>query len=70
MIEQHYASQAAELAEREPALAGRLERYRAEELGHHDRAIESGAREAPGYGLLTAVIRMGCHAAIKAAEKV
>ena len=40
------------------------------ELGHHDRAIEAGSREAPGYGLLTAVIRLGCRAAIRAAEKV
>ncbi len=70
VIEQHYAGQAAELLEHEPALAGRLEQYRADELGHHDRAVEAGAREAPGYGLLTAVIRFGCRAAIKAAEKL
>jgi ubiquinone biosynthesis monooxygenase Coq7 len=70
VIAEHYASQAAELGEHEPELAGRLEQYRQDELGHHDRAIEAGAREAPGYGLLTAVIRLGCRAAIKAAEKV
>ena len=70
VIEEHYAGQVAELHEVEPELAGRLERYRAEELAHHDRAIESGAREAPGYGLLTAVIRAGCRIAIKAAERV
>jgi 3-demethoxyubiquinol 3-hydroxylase len=70
VIEQHYAGQAAELAGREPALAARLEEYRQDELGHHDRAIESGARDAPGYALLTAVIRLGCRAAIRAAEKV
>jgi ubiquinone biosynthesis monooxygenase Coq7 len=70
VIAEHYAGQAAELGEVEPALAGRLERYRADELAHHDRAVEAGAREAPGYGLLSAVIRIGCRAAIKAAEKV
>ena len=70
VIAEHYAGQAEELGEREPALAGRIEQYRAEELGHHDRAIESGAHDAPGYGLLTAVIRLGCRAAIKAAEKL
>jgi ubiquinone biosynthesis monooxygenase Coq7 len=70
VIAEHYAGQAAELGEIEPELAGRLEQYRADELGHHDRAIEAGSREAPGYGLLTAVIRLGCRAAIRAAEKV
>jgi ubiquinone biosynthesis monooxygenase Coq7 len=70
VIEQHYAGQAAELADREPDLAARLEEYRADELGHHDRAIESGAHDAPAYGFLTTIIRLGCLAAIKAAEKV
>ena len=70
VIEQHYADQAAELAEVEPDLAQRLEAYRADELAHHDKAIQSGARDAPGHGLLTAVIRAGCHAAIKTAERL
>jgi ubiquinone biosynthesis monooxygenase Coq7 len=70
VIEQHYAGQVAELTEVEPELAGQLDRYRAEELAHHDQAIESGARDAPGYGLLTRVIRAGCRAAIKTAERV
>ena len=70
VIEAHYAGQVAELREVEPALAEQLDRYRQDELAHHDRAIESGAREAPGYGLLTAVIRAGCRMAIKAAERV
>ena len=70
VIEQHYAGQVQELAEVEPDLAERLEGYRAEELAHHDKAIQSGARDAPGYGLLTAVIRAGCRAAIKTAERI
>ena len=70
VIEQHYAGQVAELAEVEPELSGRLEGYRAEELAHHDKAIGSGARDAPGYSVLTAVIRAGCRVAIKAAERI
>ena len=70
VIEAHYAGQVAELSEAEPELAGRLERYRQDELAHHDQAVDSGARNAPGYALLTAVIRAGCRAAIKAAERV
>lgn len=70
VIEQHYADQLAELAEREPALSAELARFREEELAHRDLAVEEGAREAPGYGLLAAVIRTGCRAAIKISEKI
>ena len=70
VIGEHYASQVEELVVVEPELAGRLDGYRQDELAHHDKAIESGARDAPAYGLLTAVIRAGCRAAIKAAERI
>jgi 3-demethoxyubiquinol 3-hydroxylase len=70
VIEEHYAGQIDELKARDPELAETLTRFRAEELSHRDLAIEEGAREAPGYGLLAAVIRAGCRAAIKISEKV
>lgn len=70
VIEEHYADQVAELTERDPELAAELARFREEELAHHDHAVEHGSREAPGYRLLSAVIRAGCRAAIKISEKV
>ena len=70
VIEEHYAGQIAELSEREPELAAELSRFRDEELAHRDLAVEEGAREAPGYGLLAAVIRTGCRAAIRISEKL
>jgi ubiquinone biosynthesis monooxygenase Coq7 len=70
VIEQHYAGQIAELESREPELAAELSRFRAEELAHRDQAVAEGAREAPGYALLSAVIRTGCRAAIKISEKL
>ncbi len=70
MIEQHYASQIAELAISDPALTADLVRFREEELRHRDLALEEGAREAPGYPVLAAVIRAGCRAAIKISEKL
>lgn len=70
VIEGHYAGQIAELAEREPELAAELGKFRDEELAHRDHAIEEGAREAPGYAVLSAVIRAGCRAAIKISEKL
>ncbi|WP_165842762.1 demethoxyubiquinone hydroxylase family protein [Phenylobacterium deserti] len=70
VIEQHYAGQVEELAEREPELAAELAKFRDEELAHRDLAVDEGAREAPGYTLLSAVIRTGCKAAIKISEKI
>jgi ubiquinone biosynthesis monooxygenase Coq7 len=70
VIEQHYAGQIAEVADAEPELAADLTRFRDEELAHRDLALAEGAREAPAYPLLAAVIRAGCRAAIKISEKL
>jgi ubiquinone biosynthesis monooxygenase Coq7 len=70
VIEEHYAGQVAELAEREPELSAQLAQFRDEELAHRDLAIEEGAREAPAYALLSAVVRTGCRTAIKISEKL
>lgn len=69
VIAEHYGDQIAEVADRDPALAAELTTFRDEEVEHHDHAIEQGAREAPGYRLLGAVIRTGCRAAIKLSER-
>lgn len=70
VIEEHYADQIAELADRDPALAAELTKFREEELAHHDHAVEHGSREAPAYELLGAVIKAGCRVAIKVSERV
>jgi ubiquinone biosynthesis monooxygenase Coq7 len=70
VIEEHYAHQIAEISSREPELAAELAGFRAEELAHRDLAVDEGARQAPGYALLSAVIRTGCRAAIKISEKL
>ena len=70
VIEEHYAGQIEELRVREPELAAELSRFRDDELAHRDRAVQEGAHEAPGYGLLSAAIRTGCRIAIKVSEKV
>ena len=49
---------------------GRLAGFRDDELKHQAQAVDEGARLAPGYGPLTAVIRAGCRLAIRAAEKL
>ncbi|WP_296596068.1 demethoxyubiquinone hydroxylase family protein [Phenylobacterium sp.] len=70
VIEQHYAGQIAELEGRDPELAAELTKFRDEEIAHRDQAVDEGAREAPGYALLSAVIGAGCRAAIKISEKI
>jgi ubiquinone biosynthesis monooxygenase Coq7 len=70
VIEEHYAGQVEELRDREPALAAELSGFRDDEIGHMTEATRAGAHSAPGYGLLSAVIRAGCRVAIKVAEKV
>ena len=70
VIGEHYAGQVAELAGREPELAEELAGFRDEELAHLDLAVEEGARKAPAYPLLAAVIRAGCRTAIRISEKV
>ena len=70
VIEEHYAGQVAELAQREPELAAELAGFRDEELSHRDLAVAEGARAAPGYRALSAVIRAGCRTAIKLSEKL
>ena len=70
VIGEHYADQIAELADRDPALAAELTKFRDEELAHHDHAVDHGSREAPGYRLLSSVIKAGCRAAIKISERV
>lgn len=70
VIERHYAGQISEIGAAEPRLAEDLTRFREDELAHRDQALEEGAREAPGYPLLAAVIRAGCRAAIRISEKI
>ncbi len=70
VIEAHYAGQVAELGTREPALSAELAGFREEEMAHRDQAVAEGAREAPGYPLLAAVIRAGCRVAIKLSERI
>jgi ubiquinone biosynthesis monooxygenase Coq7 len=70
VIETHYAEQIAELQGQDPALAAELSGFRDDELAHQSEAVASGARQAPGGALLSAVIRAGCRAAIKITERV
>jgi ubiquinone biosynthesis monooxygenase Coq7 len=70
VIEKHYARQSAELQGVDSELKGLVDRFRADEIAHKDTAVEQGARDAPAYPLLSAVIKFGCRAAIRISEKI
>ncbi len=70
VIEQHYGAQVAEIQDTEPEMAATFAQFREDELAHKHTAIEGGAHDAPGYPLLSRLIKFGCHAAIKISEKI
>ncbi len=70
VIEEHYARQSAALAGVDVELRRVVDRFREDEIGHKETAIEQGARDAPGYGVLSAIVKLGCRAAIRISEKI
>jgi ubiquinone biosynthesis monooxygenase Coq7 len=69
-IEEHYAEQAKALDGVDEELRGVVEKFRRDELEHRDTAIVEGAKNAPGYGLLSGAIKLGCKIAIRVSEKI
>lgn len=71
VIEEHYGDQVAELeAEGDKELASKLSKFRDDEIAHKELAAAEGASEAPGYPVLSALIRTGCRLAIRISEKI
>ena len=70
VIDEHYAKQQAALGSEEPELAKHIAEFRAEELEHRDTGLEHEAEQAPGYPLLSAVVKAGSRAAIWLSERV
>jgi len=69
-IDEHYAAQAADLGEEEAPLREMIETFRAEEVEHRDIGLANEAELAPAYRLLSAVIKLGCRAAIRVSETI
>ena len=70
-IDEHYAGQIADLAgEDEEDLRATCEKFRQEELEHHDTALDLGAAEAPGYDMLKGAIKTGSRIAIWLSERI
>lgn len=71
-IDRHYSAQldALEQTGEDPELAALIEEFREDEREHHDAAIAAGAERAPGYPLMSALIRFGCRTAIRLSERI
>lgn len=74
VIVEHYNDQLRTLMDdpnlKEQDLLEVITRCRDEEQEHHDTGMDEGAEQAPFYQALTGVIKFGCRAAIKIAERV
>jgi ubiquinone biosynthesis monooxygenase Coq7 len=69
-IEEHYDAQSKALAGVDEELKAVVDAFRADELAHRDTAVIEGAKSAPGYGVLSGAIKLGCRLAIAVSQKV
>jgi ubiquinone biosynthesis monooxygenase Coq7 len=74
VITAHYNDQLRDLAEQglvdEKELRTVFRTFRDEEQGHLEEAVRRDAHQAPGYQVLSTVVKAGCKAAIWVAKKV
>lgn len=72
VIDEHYRAQVKELdtSGSEGELRDMVERFRAEEVAHKEKAIAEGAEETPGYPVLSGAIKAACRLAIRVSEKI
>jgi ubiquinone biosynthesis monooxygenase Coq7 len=70
VIDEHYTRQIERLGESDPELKEAIARFHADECAHRDEALKRGAKDAPGYSLLAAAIRLSCRVAIALSEKI
>lgn len=69
-IDRHYSEQLAQLGDSDPELRDAIAEFQADEIEHRDTALASGAENAPGYPLLSGLIRLGCRVAIATAKRI
>jgi ubiquinone biosynthesis monooxygenase Coq7 len=70
VIDRHYGDQLDRLGEDEADLKATIAKFRAEEVEHHDAAIELGSEKAVGHPVLSAAIQTGCKLAIALSTRV
>ena len=69
-IDRHYSEQLEQIGDSDPELSAMVAEFQAEELEHKATALAEGAERAPGYPLMSFVIRAGCRAAIALSKRI
>lgn len=69
-IDRHYGEQLEALGDADPELSDAITRYREDEADHKAVALASGAEQAPAYPVMSALVRMGCRAAIGISKRI
>jgi 3-demethoxyubiquinol 3-hydroxylase len=69
VIDEHYQSQEKILEDQEPTLKKLIECCRQDEIAHREISLDHGAKETPGYPILSAVIKTGTRLAISLSKR-
>ena len=69
-IDRHYGEQLEQLGNTDPELSAAISDFQAEEVEHKATALAQGAERAPAYPLMSAIIGLGCRAAIMLTKRI
>jgi 3-demethoxyubiquinol 3-hydroxylase len=69
-IDRHYGEQLQEIGESDPELSEAIADFQAEEVEHKETALAEGAERAPGFPVMSALVRLGCRAAIMVSKRI
>ncbi|MCS6987050.1 MAG: demethoxyubiquinone hydroxylase family protein [Sphingomonadaceae bacterium] len=69
-IDRHYQRQRERVAGQDPELEALIAQCQSDEVAHRDEAFARGARDAPAYPVVAALIRAGCRLAIRLSERL
>ena len=70
VIDEHYRRQSAALGDSEPELRRTIDEFREDELAHREVGLAHGARDMPGYSLLSGAVKAGSRLAIWLSTRV
>lgn len=70
VIEEHYQEQLKQLADNENELKEKIEQFKQEETEHKDTSLLNHAEQAPGYEVISGLIKAGSRAAIWLSKRI
>ena len=70
VIEEHYQEQLKQLADNENDLKAKIEQFKQEETEHKDTSLLNHAEQAPGYEVISGLIKAGSRAAIWLSKRI